>query len=323
MTDAAPSPSGPDVVAVVVTWNRAALLERVLRAVDAQSERPSRVVVVDNASTDETPEVLRRLGEQLRVPVEVLRLDRNRGGAGGFHAGIERAVGLSGTRGPDLLWLMDDDGVPPPTCLATLLEHTGELDFWGPAVVADSDPERLCFPIRIPGTARVVHRIADVEAAAGQSVVLPDVVIPFNGVLITRELVERIGTPREEFFIWGDDVEYLWRARRAGARVGTVVTSRFAHPATDDLGTPMMGGRTTYNHSPSDLKHYCMARNNVVNLRDYVGVLGVLAFVAKTLWFYTVTRPDLSRLRLSARAMLAGARGDFSGHQRFLQGAGQ
>ena len=315
MTDAAPSTPGPDVVAVVVTWNRAALLERVLRAVDAQSMPPSRVVVVDNASTDETPAVLRDLGEELAVPIEVLRLDRNRGGAGGFHRGIEHGAGL----GPDLLWLMDDDGFPPPTCLETLLEHTGGLDFWGPAVVADSDPERLCFPIRLPGTARVVHRVADVEAAAGGSVVLPDVVIPFNGVLVTRELVERIGTPREEFFIWGDDVEYLWRARRAGARVGTVVTSRFAHPATDDLGTPMMGGRTTYNHSPSDLKHYCMARNNVVNLRDYVGVLGVLAFVAKTVWFYTVTRPDLGRLRLSARAVLAGARGDFSGHQRFLR----
>ena len=95
----------------------------------------------------------------------MLRLDRNRGGAGGFHAGIEHGA----RRGADLLWLMDDDGVPPPTCLETLLEHTGSYDFWGPAVVADADPERLCFPIRLPGTARVVHRIADVEAAAGGS----------------------------------------------------------------------------------------------------------------------------------------------------------
>ena len=42
--------------------------------------------------------------------------------------------------------------------------------------------------------------------------------IPFNGVLVTRELVERIGLPREEFFIWGDDHEYRLRAERAGAR---------------------------------------------------------------------------------------------------------
>jgi rhamnopyranosyl-N-acetylglucosaminyl-diphospho-decaprenol beta-1,3/1,4-galactofuranosyltransferase len=271
------------------------------------------VVVVDNASTDETPQVLPQLAEELTTPLDVVRLPRNTGGAGGFHAGMARAA-VGGTR---LLWLMDDDGTPPPDCLETLLRHTSRYDFLGPAVVDEGDPSRLCFPIRLPGSARVVHRLDDVEAAAVGDV-LDDVVIPFNGVLVRRELVDRIGTPREEFFIWGDDVEYLWRARRAGARVGTVVSSRFTHPATDDLGTPMMGARTTYNHSPSDLKHYCMARNNVVNLRDYVGWHGVLAFVVKTLWFYSVTRPDAARLRLSLRAMRAGLRNDFSGHQELL-----
>ena len=68
----------------------------------------------------------------------------------------------------------------------------------------------------------------------------------------------------------------------------------------------MMFGRTTYNHSPSDLKHYCMARNNLVNLRDYRGWPHALAFVAKTVWFYTFTRPSLARLRLSLGAMRAG-----------------
>ena len=49
--------------------------------------------------------------------------------------------------------------------------------------------------------------------------------IPFNGVLVTKELVDRIGLPREEFFIWGDDHEYRLRAEEAGARVATVVTA--------------------------------------------------------------------------------------------------
>jgi rhamnopyranosyl-N-acetylglucosaminyl-diphospho-decaprenol beta-1,3/1,4-galactofuranosyltransferase len=202
-----------------------------------------------------------------------------------------------------------------------LLDHAdidGGLDFWGPAVLAEQDPSRLCFPIRLPGRATVVHRMAEVELSARDGVIA-DVVIPFNGVLVTRQLVERIGTPRADFFIWGDDVEYLWRARAAGARTGTVVAARFLHPATDDLGTPMAFGRTTYNHSPSDLKHYCMARNNLVNLRDYRGSVFALAFVLKTLWFYSVTRPSAARVRLSVRAMLAGLRGDFTGHERFLR----
>ena len=147
------------------------------------------------------------------------------------------------------------------------------------------------FPIRLPGGTRVVHDMAASRAAAGDGL-LRDVVIPFNGVLVTRELVERIGCPREEFFIWGDDHEYRLRAERAGARIATVVGARVRHPSVGELGTPMMCGRTTYNHSPSDLKHYCMARNNMLNLRDYRGWLHVLMFWAKTLWFYTFTRPS-------------------------------
>ncbi len=308
MTD----PLAPRIVAVVVTFNRLALLQRLVARL-RETEGLAEILVVDNASTDGT-------GEWLAAqpgPVTPLLLKDNRGGAGGFDVGVQAAH----DHGADLVWLMDDDGIPEPDCLKVLLDHLdtkGDYDFWGPAVLAEQDPSRLCFPIRLPGRAAVVHRMAEVEAAARDGVIA-DVVIPFNGVLVTRELVERIGTPRADFFIWGDDVEYLWRAQRAGARTATVVAARFLHPATDDLGTPMAFGRTTYNHTSSDLKHYCMARNNLVNLRDYRGWPSALAFVAKTAWFYTFTRPDAGRLLLSARAMYAGLRGDFTGHRKFLR----
>ena len=305
---------GHRVVAVVVTWNRAPLLERILRAIDEQTTRPGALVVVDNASTDETPELLERLALELVTPMRVIRHERNTGGAGGFHSGLAAALELGG----GLFWLMDDDGFPPPDCLAALLPHVDDYDFLGPAVVAEGAPERLCFPIRVPGTATVLRDTRQLEARAVDGL-LEEIVIPFNGVLVSQELVDRIGLPREEFFIWGDDVEYLWRARRAGARVATVVGTRFEHPATDDLGAPMAFGRTTYNHSPSDLKHYCMVRNNVTNLREYGGLLKVLAFLLKTVWFYAFTRPSAHRLRLSADALRAAVRRDFTGHERFLR----
>jgi rhamnopyranosyl-N-acetylglucosaminyl-diphospho-decaprenol beta-1,3/1,4-galactofuranosyltransferase len=298
------------VAAVVVTWNRCELLAETLDALRSQRRLPDSVIVVDNASDDGTAEVLAQ-----QTDLDVVTLPANLGGAGGFSAGLRRAVG---EHAADVVWLMDDDGVPAAGCLEALEPHMLTHDFVGPAVLAKDDPDRLCFPIRLPGTATVVHDMTALRGAATDAV-LEEVVIPFNGVLLTRELVERIGLPREEFFIWGDDVEYLWRARRAGARVATVVDAHLLHPATDDLGSAMAWGRTTYNHTPSDLKHYCMCRNNVVNLREYVGILGVLAFVAKTLWFYTFTRPSPARLRLSVGAMAAGLRSDFTGHRRFLR----
>lgn len=308
-----PPPRAPLTIAVVVTFNRRDMVTRLLTTLDSGRVVPDEVVVVVNASTDGTAGSLAAL--HTRIPVTVLELPENTGGAGGFHTGLAAAL----ERGADLVWLMDDDGTPAPDCLEVLLPHVRTHDFVGPAVVAEDDQGRLCFPIRVPGTSRALHSVPDLEAAAPTGV-LEGILIPFNGVLLTRALVEEIGLPREEFFIWGDDVEYLWRAAAAGARIATVVESRFLHPSTDDLGTPLMFGRTTYNHSPSDLKHYCMCRNNVVNLRTHRGVVGVLAFVAKTFWFYLFTRPDLRRLRLSVQAMRAGWRGDFTGHRRFLDG---
>ena len=104
---------GRRIVAVVVTFNRLGLLQRLverLREVPQLAE----VVVVDNASTDGTGDWL-----DDQHDLVVRRLDRNRGGAGGFHEGLRLAM----ERGADLAWLMDDDGMPDPDCLALLLEH--------------------------------------------------------------------------------------------------------------------------------------------------------------------------------------------------------
>ncbi len=313
MPDVPDRATEPRVVAVVVTFQRRDLLARLLSVLE---ETPGllEVLVVDNASADGTGEWLasRPAGS---VPVRHRTLAENRGGAGGFHEGVRWAI--EGTAA-DLVWLMDDDGLPEPDCLARLLGAKG-LDFWGPLVVDEEDPGRLVFPIRLHGGTRVVHALADVEAAGGPAGRLEGIVIPFNGVLVTRALVERIGYPRSEFFIWGDDHEYRLRAEAAGARIATVVGARVHHPSVGDLGTPMMFGRTTYNHSPSDLKAYCMARNNTVNLREHRGWPHVLMFWVKTLWFYLFTRPDPGRIATSARAARAGLRGDFTGHQRYLR----
>ena len=77
------------------------------------------VLVIDNASTDGTGEWLAGRPHTGEVPLWLRTLTTNRGGAGGFHDGLAWAL----DREADLVWLMDDDGLPDPDCLERLLSR--------------------------------------------------------------------------------------------------------------------------------------------------------------------------------------------------------
>ena len=90
------------VAVVVVTYNRAALLTRMLAGLAALDRAPDAVIVVDNASTDHTATVLEAVED---LPLQVIRPEENLGGSGGFHLGVQAAF----EQGFDRIWLMDDD----------------------------------------------------------------------------------------------------------------------------------------------------------------------------------------------------------------------
>ncbi len=202
------------------------------------------MLVVDNASSDGTGDWLASRPTTGEVP-----LSRVPGPQPGGRGWLPRRAGL-GDRPRGRPRLADRRRRPArPRLPGPALLRTGELDFWGPLVVDEADPDRLVFPIRLPGGTRVVHALDDVRGAARSR---PD--------RRHRHPVQRgaghpgAGRPdrasREEFFIWGDDHEYRLRAEEAGARVATVVNAGVRHPSVGNLGTPMMFGRTTYNDSP-------------------------------------------------------------------------
>ena len=108
--------TAPETVAVVVvTYNRADLLARMLEGLARLERRPDAVIVVDNASTDHTREVLE---SATGLELVAVHLEENTGGAGGFHLGVQEAW----ERGFDRVWLMDDDVVPAPDCLTVLMD---------------------------------------------------------------------------------------------------------------------------------------------------------------------------------------------------------
>ncbi len=194
------------VVAVIVTWNRRALLHESVTAVTGQTRRPDAVVVVDNASTDGTDAELR----SWQPRVDVVRLADNIGGAGGFAVGIERAVQQHDA---DWIWLLDDDTVPTPTALENLLDVASRADA-RPAVLAskvvwtDGRDHPMNTPREKPGV-RAAERAAarSVGAMAIRSA-------SFVSVLCNADAVRRHGLPVADYFLWNDDFEYTSRLLR-------------------------------------------------------------------------------------------------------------
>ena len=107
-----------DVAVVLVTFNRAALLRECLEGILAQtlSNRISAIYVIDNASSDNTQDLMRE-SYALNPQVKYIRMPENVGGAGGFHHGIREAH----QSGAPWIWTLDDDVEPEPDCLERML----------------------------------------------------------------------------------------------------------------------------------------------------------------------------------------------------------
>ncbi len=214
------------VTAVVVTYNRVTLLTECLDALLAQTCPVAHVVVVDNASTDSTPAVL-----AVRRDVETVRLGVNTGGAGGFAAGIDRAL----ARGCDAVWLLDDDTIPQADALAELVRAREGYPGPAPSVVASRVvwTDGRDHPMNTPRTSPSASR-ADMDAAASVGA-RPVRSASFVSVLIDASVAAERGLPVADYFLWNDDFEYTTRLIRG--HVGIYVPSSVVVHKTKTFGS--------------------------------------------------------------------------------------
>ena len=193
---------------IIVTYNRCNLLSSLLKSIVGSHELPQFVIVVDNASIDQTAQILDDADSWFPPGVFIPhKLDANIGGSGGFNEGVRIAYDL----GVDWFWLMDDDVEVLPEGLVHMKKWSGQFKclhgrrydydgsdfFWQPVF-----NEWLALPL--PYLKNPFSKKDFFLTNSGC----------FEGMFIHRDVVKEIGFPDPRFFITWDDAIYGWLASK-------------------------------------------------------------------------------------------------------------
>lgn len=259
--------------AVIVTFNRSGKLMKVLDALSKQTHPPDMIFVIDNASTDDTQELVKAKAKNMPA-LRYVRLPKNIGGAGGFHEGIKAAY----QQGANYIWISDDDAYPEPNALETLLAALSTFEArhnWRPSFACsrvewtDGDLCEMNTPEPVWDWARFVKPDSPWALVGSCS---------FVSVLVPRWAIREHGLPIADYFIWFDDAEYTRRLSRSYPGI-FCPESRVIHDIPENKGV-----NYALVTDKSVWKFKYGARNEASFHKRERGLYGVLAF------FYRVRR---------------------------------
>ena len=257
-----------ETAAVVVTYNRKALLRQCIAKILSQKGNRCDVVVIDNASTDGTDEMIR---QEYSIPeVRYYNTGMNLGGAGGFAYGIKKAV----EAGYQYLWIMDDDTLPDENALdelfhadKTLNENWGFLSsvaYWTDGSICQANVQKR----------NIFQRLKENEY---KEIHIPVKMASFVSLLVKTEVVKTVGLPIGEYFIWTDDYEYTGRISRSYPSY-VVTSSKVVHAMKVHTRVNFV----TANEERMMRYHY-LYRNDVHCYRQY-GLAGWAYIFGKDLY---------------------------------------
>lgn len=317
------------ITGIIVTYNRKKELVRCIDALLMQTSTLDNILIIDNASSDGTEEYLasrygysaktitgnipKKVYEYKKTSVYIYRSKVNGGGSKGFHLGMKFAFEKFNT---DLYWMMDDDGYPSRNCLSQLISKADQYDYIMPVSIDMKDHSQLSWPVRKKGGGKTTsHR--ELKDSWGE---IMDFVTPFNGVLLTKKCVERVGYINKDFFIWGDEYEHYWRCKKEGINPVTLLDAEFYHPAQKLPLVKICFGLTTAPYVDSKLRMVCLARNYTYIYKHYGQRYKIpLKFLQYT-WLFLITRHfDFEGWYLYIKSVGDGLRGDFTRHLKYLK----
>ncbi|CUS36079.1 glycosyltransferase family 2 protein [Candidatus Nitrospira nitrificans] len=266
----------PKVTVAIVNWNGQPFLDRCLSALQAQTVTPHEIILVDNASSDASLDIVRRYPS-----VCMLELNENLGFARGNNVAIQAAAAES-----EWIALLNPDAFPEPHWLEALLSaarENPEFDVFGSKLVNATDLSLLDGAGDAYHISGLVWRAAHGAPADTLSVQASEVFSACAAAaLYRRSALLEVGGFDEDYFCYVEDVDMGFRLRLTGYRCLFVPASVVQH-----VGSGTTGGQ----HSTFALYH---GHRNVVwtFVKDMPGVLfwlllplHVLLNVASILWF--------------------------------------
>lgn len=280
---------------VIVTYNRKALLRENIEALTNQSYKKHDILIVDNASTDGTKEMIEKLGVN---NLKYYNTGKNLGGAGGFAYGMK--IAMEG--GYDYAWIMDDDSVPDKNALESLVNKAeiinDEFSFFASLVYWT---DKKVFPMNYPRT-DYKHIQETCCNYLYEYRLIPITGCSFVGCFVNLEVGRKVGLPIAEFFIYGDDVEYTHRLKREKPAY-LDLDSTIEHKAPSNSGADIVtadAGRIS--------RFYHQSRNGMYNARKEKAVFRRILIVFQRLFRIIAKSRDhkLKRIGVLIRGTFAG-----------------
>lgn len=298
------------IACIIVTFNRKALLIKCLDSVNNQTYKPHTVYIIDNASTDGTRQLVADMGFDSTIVNDIkfqyVLLPENIGGSGGFYTGFKTA--FESEERFDAFWVMDDDGIADKDQLNELVSYIDQYGYVSPNVRAIDDPSVGAF--FTPPADQKVDEYGNYLGVAN----------PFNGVIFSRELVNKVGFPEKNMFIWGDEINYNNRCLSHGYKPIMIKSAIHFHPLNRQIRKETWCGRTIVLPDV-DWKLYCFARNRVYNSLVSNGLLKAICRSLSDLFdflFALRKQKQIPRMKVVIVALRDGLLKDLTKSRKFI-----
>lgn len=193
---------------VIVTYNRFELLKECIECVYKQTKSFTDVVIVDNACTDGTS---RWLDALTYGNIHIIHEETNGGGAKGFSDGVKY---VHDNLDADWLLLIDDDAMLANNYIEEIAKATTlypDCKAFSGSVVTDGKID-VTHRKRVGGT--LTFKITPVSLSEYEQESFVYDLCSFCGLTFSTSLIDKIGLPKADYFIWYDDTEYSLRIRK-------------------------------------------------------------------------------------------------------------